>query len=278
MRNLVWIVMDSCRYDSFRCARTPTTDRFAAANQTQVQRRFSYASWTAPSHYTFLMGMVPHTCAAGVFASTVYKSEFSKWSDRLGTAGLDFASFLPNLSLPKVLKELGYRTIARVSLPVLNQLTLLSAHFDDYRLMDDHNDFAGMIEQMAFDAQQPRFYFFNLGETHYPYMLEDSNLPRIAGVHGVFRELGDRPPKDGATGFFDQALMDRLREQQVRCVEHVDALFGRLLKKCPPQTHVILTADHGELFGEDNYFGHGPIVHEKVFEVPFVEGRVEQHA
>ncbi|HHZ87572.1 MAG TPA: metalloenzyme, partial [Chromatiaceae bacterium] len=29
----------------------------------------------------------------------------------------------------------------------------------------------------------------------------------------------------------------------------------------------------GELFGEGNYFGHGPIMHEKVFEVPFVEGK-----
>ena len=29
-----------------------------------------------------------------------------------------------------------------------------------------------------------------------------------------------------------------------------------------------------ELFGEAGYFGHGPIMHEKVFEVPFVEGRL----
>jgi membrane-anchored protein YejM (alkaline phosphatase superfamily) len=35
---------------------------------------------------------------------------------------------------------------------------------------------------------------------------------------------------------------------------------------------VIVTADHGELFGEDRYFGHGPVMHEKVLEVPFVEG------
>jgi glucan phosphoethanolaminetransferase (alkaline phosphatase superfamily) len=35
---------------------------------------------------------------------------------------------------------------------------------------------------------------------------------------------------------------------------------------------VIVTSDHGELFGEERYFGHGPIAHEKVLEVPFVEG------
>ena len=43
---------------------------------------------------------------------------------------------------------------------------------------------------------------------------------------------------------------------------------------CPPNTWVIVTSDHGELFGEDGYFGHGPIAHEKVLEVPFVEGLV----
>jgi glucan phosphoethanolaminetransferase (alkaline phosphatase superfamily) len=35
-----------------------------------------------------------------------------------------------------------------------------------------------------------------------------------------------------------------------------------------------VTADHGELFGEQGYFGHGPIHHDKVYEVPFVEGKI----
>jgi len=43
----------------------------------------------------------------------------------------------------------------------------------------------------------------------------------------------------------------------------------------PPNTHIMVTSDHGELFGEDGYFGHGPIIHEKVFEVFFVEGRIK---
>lgn len=31
---------------------------------------------------------------------------------------------------------------------------------------------------------------------------------------------------------------------------------------------------YGELFGEGGYFGHGPIQHDKVYEVPLVEGRL----
>ena len=29
-----------------------------------------------------------------------------------------------------------------------------------------------------------------------------------------------------------------------------------------------------ELFGEAGYFGHGPIMHDKCFEVPFLEGKI----
>ena len=47
-----------------------------------------------------------------------------------------------------------------------------------------------------------------------------------------------------------------------------------LLERLPPNTWLIVTSDHGELFGEDGYFGHGPIQHEKVWEVPFVEGKL----
>jgi arylsulfatase A-like enzyme len=42
----------------------------------------------------------------------------------------------------------------------------------------------------------------------------------------------------------------------------------------PKNTWITITADHGELFGEAGYFGHGPVQHEKVFEVPFVEGKI----
>ncbi len=274
MNNLVWIVLDSCRYDSFRRAHTPTADRFAASNEAEVERRHSYASWTAPSHYAFLIGMTPHRNPSGVFASKVYKEDFKQWSGRLGIDGLDFSRFVPDLSLPKVLRELGYHTVARVSLPVLNEMTLLSRDFDDYRLMDDHNDFPGMIDEVRFPGDRPRFYFFNLGETHYPYMLNDQDLPHVSGVHGVLKRLDRSPKNDSAVAIFDPQTMSRLHDQQVRCVEHVDKLLGGLLDKCPAGTHVILTADHGELFGEDGFFGHGPIIHEKVFEVPFLEGAV----
>lgn len=270
--HLVYIIMDSCRFDSYQQAATPNIDRLG-----QVEKRYSYASWTSPSHYAMLMGMVPHTSPQGVFASEVYKGEYKRWVDRLEVPDLSFKTFVPELSLPKVLKDHGYRTIARVSMPVLNHFTSINKYFDDYRLMENHNDFAGMVKELAFPDEMPRFYFLNLGETHYPYMLSGENLPHISGVHGVLKHMGDPDaPKKGQESdgeFFPLEEMQRLHKQQVKCVEYVDGLVGELYAKCPPNTHIIVTADHGELFGEEGYFGHGPIMHEKCFEVPFVEGR-----
>lgn len=277
-RNLVFMVLDSCRYDSFREAHKPHFDRFGNAEQ-----RWSYASWTAPSHYSYLMGLVPHQSPQGVYASEVYKQDFSSWMDRLDIPDLGFQSFIPQLSLPKLLKEHGYRTVARVSMPVLNGFTLISKFFDDYKLMPNHNEFSGMVDEIEFRPDQPTFYFLNIGETHYPYMLKSADLPHISGVHGAAKalaagedsggRLGDHNGHSSGNGsFFDAEKLEFLHAQQIRCVEYVDKVFGRLLEKAPPDTHFMIMADHGEAFGEGGYFGHGPVMHEAAFAVPFLEG------
>lgn len=271
MNHVVFIVMDSCRYDTLLAARTPNIDRLG-----KVEKRFSYASWTAPSHYTFTMGLLPHANPKGVLASEVYKDEFQQWVTRTGVTGIAFKDFLPEMSLPRVLSRLGYATIAKVSMPVLNKHTLISKYFDDYKLMDNHNNFAGMVEEIDFPSDQPQYYFLNLGETHYPYMLTDKDLPHISGVHGALKAMGVTSP-GGPVQVREKLDLERLRNlrgQQVNCAEYIDGLIGKLMDKAPANTHFIVTADHGELFGEDGFFGHGPIMHEKCFEVPFVEGRL----
>ncbi len=280
-RDLVYVIMDSCRFDSYARARHPNMDRLGEA-----ERRWSYASWTAPSHHSIFMGQVAHQSPTRILASEVYKKEYARWVDRLDCPDLSFKSFVPELSLAKVLQKLGYRTSARVSMPVLNPLTAFGRHFDDYRLQKDHNDFAGMVREIDFSASQPSYWFLNLGETHYPYMLKDEALPRISGVHGVVAGMdaaiaAQAGPRGSVarTGdlleeepqFFSAEDMAMLHDQQVACVEYVDGLLGALMDKAPMGTHFIVAADHGECFGEGDYFGHGPVMHEKVFEVPFLE-------
>ena len=275
--NYVLVVFDSCRYDSFVRARPSTTKKLG-----KVERRWSYASWTSPSHYNLLIGLMPHTSPRHVYASEYYKKDILRFNERLGCKNIEFKSLVPQLFLPTFLHDtLGYRTHAMVSLPVLNPKTILNTGFDSYKLMEKHNDMRAMIRQMKFSREQPSFFLLNVGETHYPYALADEppdQWPRISGVHGVFKHLDDevvggklQAPK---AKFFDNRKLAALRQRQIAAVKYLDGVVEELFDSVPQNTFITITSDHGELFGEDGYFGHGPIHHEKVWEVPFVEGKL----
>ena len=247
----------------------------------KVERRWSYASWTAPSHYNLLMGLMPHTSPRNVYASEYYKNDFFKFNERLGAGDIEFKSFVPRLYLPVLLQKLGYRTNAMVSLPVLNPATVLNSGFDSYRLMEKHNDMRAMVRQMRFSEDQPAFHLLNVGETHYPYALPDEpedEWPRISGVHGVFKHLDEAIVggrlRRGRAKMFDNRKLAKLRDRQIEAVKYLDGVVEELFDLAPKNTYITLTSDHGELFGEDGYFGHGPIHHDKVLEVPFVEGKL----
>jgi arylsulfatase A-like enzyme len=77
----------------------------------------------------------------------------------------------------------------------------------------------------------------------------------------------------GEPAFFGADEFAKLRGRQVRAVSYLDGVMEKLFDSVPKDTWIIVTSDHGELFGEEGYFGHGPIAHEKVFEVPYVEAR-----
>ncbi len=277
--NYLLIILDSCRYDTFLEAQPTNLMKLGT-----VEKRYSYASWTAPSHFNFMMGLMPHDSPTQVFASDYYKREYLNYNRRLGCEGMEFGKLVPALFLPTHLrKELGYFTHARVSLPVINPATVLNRDFDSYELMDKHNDMAAMVETLEFSEDRPSFYLLNVGETHYPYATPDEDpgeWPRIHGVHGVFRYLDDASRKGGGEDtpgvrFFNQTKLDQLRARQIRAVQYLDReVFPRLLDRVPKNTFVTVTSDHGELFGEDGYFGHGPIQHPKVLEVPFLEAQV----
>jgi hypothetical protein len=274
--NYLLIVFDSCRYDSFVTARPKIMRKLG-----RVEKRWSWASWTAPSHFNLLMGLMPHTSPRNILATEYYQREFLKFNARLGLENLEFKSFLPRMYLPVVLRKLGFHTRAMVSLPVLNPATILNTGFDSWELMDRHNDMRSMLPKLTFSEDAPTFWLLNIGETHYPYALPGEppeEWPKISGVHGVFHHLDDlvvggklARTKRGA---FSAAKLAALRERQIDAVRYLDRVIEELFDLAPKDTWVTITSDHGELFGEDGYFGHGPIQHEKVFEVPFLEGRL----
>ncbi len=272
-RSYVLLVLDSCRFDTWVRAAPRVMARLGP-----VQLRYSYATWTAPSHYNLLMGLLPHQSPRGVYASDVYKREFSTLRERLRLPDLSFLSMLPSVWLPSWLQAAGYDTQLYASMPVLNPATPLNTGFDTYELLDRHNDLGQVLGRLRFSADRPSFIVINTGETHYPYATPaepESEWPRITGVHGVFRELDAELRAGGlvsAGSVFDLDRLAALHERQVRALSWIDRQVEQLFDTCPRGTWVTITSDHGELFGEDGYFGHGPVHHPKCVEVPLVEG------
>ena len=276
--NYLLIVFDSCRYDTFIRARPRHIRKLG-----KVEKRWSYATWTSPSHYNLLIGLMPHTSPKHVYASEYYKKDFLKFNERLGCENIEFKSIVPRMFLPSFLREnLGYRTNALVSMPVLNPKTILNNGFDTYKLAERHNDMRALLKQMRFSEEQPNFFLLNAGETHYPYALPNEpkgQWPRISGVHGVFKHLDDEVVGGKLlvrekTKFFNNKKLQELHDRQIAAMKYLDGVVEELFDIVPRNTYITCLADHGELFGEDGYFGHGPIYHEKVWEVPFVEGKL----
>ena len=276
--HFIIVILDSLRWDSYMAAEPAVIGKLG-----KIEKRYTYASWTAPSHYNLLTGLLPHTTPPNVYASEYYKEDFFNYNKRLGAKGIEFSKMVPGLWLPGLLRNvLGYTTHARVSLPVLNPKTGINRDFDSFQLMDSHNDMAAMLPTMTFDTDRPAFYMLNVGETHYPYALPDedaSNWPRISGVNGVFKKMDQVKDEESPSfkedfQFFDQEKLDELRARQIQTVRDLDGVFEKLYDMVPKNTHIVVTADHGELFGELGYFGHGPIMHDKVFEVPYLEGKI----
>ncbi len=294
--HLIVITLDSCRYDSFMAAQPEYIAKLCGGLD-NVERRFSYAGWTAPSHYNLLTGLVPHSSPSEVYASEYYKEDLYKFTDRLGVEKAGFEAMIPHLWLPSYLKAQGYETNGLVSLPVLNPATGINRDFDTFKLMPKHNDMLAMLDDMdahckskeskGLNGNVPQFYLMNVGETHYPYGLPDedkNDLPHISGVNGIFRKLdnqidgdsGDLVTDNESGAFMNQDKIEECRQRQITTVKYLnDEVFPRLYDMMPKNTWVIVTADHGELFGEAGYFGHGPIMHEKCFEVPFLEGKLK---
>lgn len=273
--NYILLILDSCRYDSLMQANLPILSKFG-----EVERRYAYATWTAPSHYNLLMGLLPHPSPKNVFASTYYKQDFAHFGRRLGLNSVNFENMVPRMWLPHYLKhEQGYLTRAIVSMPVLNPQTPLAVDFDSFEMAEHHNDLCAIVRQMQFSKERPTFYLINTGETHYPYAPIDepeSQWPRIHGAHGVFKRMsmGQGFSTSEQPQFFNHERLEQLRKRQVRVLQWINKGLTDLFDAVPPNTTITITADHGELFGESDYFGHGPIMHKKVLEVPFIEGRI----
>jgi arylsulfatase A-like enzyme len=274
--NLLLITIDTLRADRLSCygGETGVGDAICriADTGTRYIWAFSTAPYTAPSIASVLTSQY-------AFEHGVRESAVSYLADDA-------------ISVAEVLKARGYTTAAFVSNPVLDRSRQLTQGFDvyDQRMTRRERNRKGFAEREAkattdaavawaeVGAEQPWFLWVHFQDPHGPYEPPDPASPRTEAANStVLAPLSDDSGFGGIPSYqrlpriFDfQSYSQRYTDE----IQYLDPHVGRLVDRLdelgrPPA--VLLTSDHGEAFGEDDYyFAHGHSVGLDQIRVPLL--------
>ncbi len=285
--NVLLVVLDAARATAFSgygspLNTTPLLDSLAKDGVT-FERAFSVAPWTLPSHESMFTGEYQFV---GGRSSSFLKRPIDDGKLVLPALfkarGYETAAFVANLHYTGWDAELDRGFVRYVDYPRNIEQTLRSSSLGQTqtaRRMYSNPSFGGIMRAMSrpdlfvnpkpsnsikranqltdeflawFGARESRpfFVFMNYFDVHEPYSPPppfDSRFPPTAH---------DRHLYDGALAFIDQELNRLLRGLSER-----GALDNTLL---------IVTADHGELFGEHELTGHHSSLYLDVLHVPLI--------
>ena len=130
--------------------------------------------------------------------------------------------------------------------------------------------------ESEWDGDQPYFMWLHYMDVHYPFTPPDRFLEELgidppttrrkADLNGRMQEEPESlTPEDRAD------LLD-LYDGEIRYMDHnLDRLLGKLEERgAREDTAVVVTADHGEAFGEHDRYGHHPYNYDELVHVPLV--------
>lgn len=176
-------------------------------------------------------------------------------------------------TLAEVMKNAGRQTFA-----VLNNAQLVAERnfqqgFEDYQVLSTPNE-KDVVETasaaLEAHADAPFFGWIHFITPHTPYSHREASARFYTpGYSGQYeKDSGANPAPES------EADARRLRELYDGEVFFADSLFGQILTmldrlQLSEETIVILTADHGDQFGEKGGYGHKS-VYEGVVRVPFL--------
>jgi len=128
----------------------------------------------------------------------------------------------------------------------------------------------------TWDGEEPFFMWLHYMDVHYPFQpperfleeLDIDPLPkrRVAELNGKMQENPEELTKEDV----DDLL--KLYDGEIRFTDHY---IGKVLNELEErdildETIVVITADHGEAFGEHGRFGHHPYLYDELLRVPLI--------
>ncbi|HEX2642295.1 MAG TPA: sulfatase [Thermoanaerobaculia bacterium] len=255
--NVVVVLVDTLRSDhlpsyGYERDTAPYLARLAAEG-IQLQG-YAVTSWTKPSVATLLTGLEPQRHQA-ISRSDKLPPEAPYLPEILAGQGVDTAAFVGNLNVgQKWGFDRGFRRFEQ-----WNGLHKVDGPRVTERAL-----------QVAKGLQPPYFLFVHYVDPHDPYRPRQPwGGARPAGGYVQPQRLEGRPepPTPGE--------LQGLRDQYDGEIREVDREIERLVKELTARglmerTLLVVTADHGEEFGEHGGLTHGHTLYEEVLRVPFL--------
>ncbi len=287
--NVVFIVSDALRQDVLGCyggeARTPNIDRLAEIG-ILFENAYSTSSWAPPSAASMFTGNYASSYAYSQFKKTIRihvpDSEvlFVEVLRQLG-----YKTIMKNENLQAVFqnclqgfaalpKTVAYdKVISREKEAAIRQITN-GRVYDNSKAYKD--SFIFLRQLLDIPSDQSFFLHHWIIDPHEPYAPVRKFERRIT----INRSALTKPERYyGIRNLFEGEMSEEenkyYRARYIAEVESVDERIGYVLKimdykKIFEQTYFILTADHGEQFGEHSLYGHGGYYYEVLLRVPLI--------
>jgi arylsulfatase A-like enzyme len=304
--NVLLIVLDTVRADrlslyGYGRETTPNLARLAPAG-VRFERARASAPWTLPSHASLFTARWPHEldverkgrldtthttlaeflrergyATAGFVANQFYCGRESGLARGFDSYA-DFPINGPEIFRASSLGWLLSRVAARIWGEVCWWCTgdAASTIVLDFARKDAGALNREFLDWLATHDGRPFFAFLNYFDAHDPYLVPRGAPSRFAAgpkSRGDFAMLRDWQKSN------KQELTEReiqlARDSYDDCIAALDHDLGRLIAELEARgvlerTLLIITADHGEQFGEHGDFGHGYSVYEPEVRVPLV--------
>lgn len=310
--NVILIVLDTARKDAIditsTSSRTPHLQRLARQGY-WLDHFLANSPWTPPSHASIFTGRYPprhgvtHDAAAGPgeVRSTPLGEDQTTLAEMLRARGVQTSGFIANAYLrPEFGFHQGFDEYFYVgpALPPLsirifekNLARALKIYPERRRLRElyhyNHNTvalsgdvFAQAEAWLRQRACEPFFLFINVMDQHYIRHCPD---PRGAG-HLVGPKYYWEPREElMLTPARFAARNEALRAWHNTTMAYLDQSLGAFFltlrtMRLFEETTVIVTSDHGNLFGEYGHYDHQTSVYDHNVDVPFVIKYADEHA
>lgn len=280
--NVLFITIDSCRYDTTEMANIPNLRSIG-----QILKAKSPATYTLPSHISFFVGYLPYV---EHFNPPLYYSSEIRQLWRLNTARIrnpkTVGLLLNGETILEGYRKMGYKVIGGGGTGWFNS-KILQSMFDVFHYVGpfNHNNIwrprkksefiSTHVDKLVYEAETSDrwFLFLNCAETHAPYDIGDSLSQELIDFYNyAYLAWGNKPKKAKEIDLTIEKLKP-VHQQQVKALEILDQRIGVLIDKLPKDRPIItvICGDHGEGFGENFIWGHGATC-EEVLSVPLVIG------